>query len=193
MLLDLGWLGCPLTVLWIVGIINALNLIDGLDGLAAGQRDLSDPDAERADAAGGTVVGEHDGYTRLAAPVVHRRTLRLDGRRRELLVRDELRGSGRHELLFCLHLAEHCRLTRRARNVYEIEVGCGTVELRLDPRLTVAALHGSLQPRAGWVSRGYHRKTPATTLLGRAEFDANQSLECRIAVSRPRGAQGESV
>lgn len=145
------------------------------------------------DAAGGTVVGEHDGYTRLAAPVVHRRTLRLDGRRRELLVRDELRGSGRHELLFCLHLAEHCRLTRRARNVYEIEVGCGTVELRLDPRLTVAALHGSLQPRAGWVSRGYHRKTPATTLLGRAEFDANQSLECRIAVSRPRGAQGESV
>lgn len=36
MLLDLGWLGCPLTVLWIVGITNALNLIDGLDGLAAG-------------------------------------------------------------------------------------------------------------------------------------------------------------
>ncbi len=26
----------PLTVLWIVGITNAINLIDGLDGLAAG-------------------------------------------------------------------------------------------------------------------------------------------------------------
>lgn len=30
-----GWLGMPLTVLWLVGCINALNLIDGLDGLAS--------------------------------------------------------------------------------------------------------------------------------------------------------------
>ncbi len=33
---DLGWWSWPLTVFWIVGITNALNLIDGLDGLAAG-------------------------------------------------------------------------------------------------------------------------------------------------------------
>jgi UDP-GlcNAc:undecaprenyl-phosphate GlcNAc-1-phosphate transferase len=33
---QLGWLSLPLTVLWIVGITNAFNLIDGLDGLAAG-------------------------------------------------------------------------------------------------------------------------------------------------------------
>ena len=32
----LGWLACPLTVLWIAGVTNAINLIDGLDGLAAG-------------------------------------------------------------------------------------------------------------------------------------------------------------
>ncbi len=32
----LGWLGPPLTLLWVVGITNAFNLIDGLDGLAAG-------------------------------------------------------------------------------------------------------------------------------------------------------------
>jgi len=34
--LDLNLLSFPLTVLWIVGITNAVNLIDGLDGLAAG-------------------------------------------------------------------------------------------------------------------------------------------------------------
>jgi UDP-GlcNAc:undecaprenyl-phosphate GlcNAc-1-phosphate transferase len=33
---QIGWLGVPLTMLWIVGVINAVNLIDGLDGLAAG-------------------------------------------------------------------------------------------------------------------------------------------------------------
>lgn len=30
----LGWLGYPLTVLWIVGLINAYNFMDGIDGLA---------------------------------------------------------------------------------------------------------------------------------------------------------------
>jgi UDP-GlcNAc:undecaprenyl-phosphate GlcNAc-1-phosphate transferase len=34
--IDLGMLSLPLTLLWIVGITNAVNLIDGLDGLATG-------------------------------------------------------------------------------------------------------------------------------------------------------------
>lgn len=34
--IELGWIGLPLTLIWIVGVINALNLIDGLDGLAGG-------------------------------------------------------------------------------------------------------------------------------------------------------------
>lgn len=34
--LYLGWFSIPLTLLWIMGITNAINLIDGLDGLAAG-------------------------------------------------------------------------------------------------------------------------------------------------------------
>ncbi|MDA8239928.1 MAG: MraY family glycosyltransferase [Nitrospiraceae bacterium] len=34
--IQLGWWGLPVTVLWIVIVTNAVNLIDGLDGLAAG-------------------------------------------------------------------------------------------------------------------------------------------------------------
>jgi len=34
--LQLGWLGLPFTMLWIAGVTNAMNLIDGLDGLAGG-------------------------------------------------------------------------------------------------------------------------------------------------------------
>jgi UDP-GlcNAc:undecaprenyl-phosphate GlcNAc-1-phosphate transferase len=34
--LDFGWFSWPLTIFWIVGITNAVNLNDGLDGLAAG-------------------------------------------------------------------------------------------------------------------------------------------------------------
>lgn len=35
-ILNLGWLSIPVTILWIVGVTNAVNLIDGLDGLAVG-------------------------------------------------------------------------------------------------------------------------------------------------------------
>jgi len=34
--LDFGWLAWPITIFWIMGMTNAVNLIDGLDGLAAG-------------------------------------------------------------------------------------------------------------------------------------------------------------
>lgn len=34
--INFGYFTIPLTVLWIVGVTNAINLIDGLDGLAAG-------------------------------------------------------------------------------------------------------------------------------------------------------------
>lgn len=34
--LNIGWVSIPVTIIWIVGVTNAFNLIDGLDGLAAG-------------------------------------------------------------------------------------------------------------------------------------------------------------
>ena len=40
-LLFLGFLAIPITVLWIVGITNSVNLIDGLDGLAVGVSTIS--------------------------------------------------------------------------------------------------------------------------------------------------------
>jgi len=38
---ELGWLSVPISVFWVVGITNAVNLIDGLDGLACGVSTIS--------------------------------------------------------------------------------------------------------------------------------------------------------
>lgn len=35
-LANLGWLSLPITILWLAGVVNAINWIDGLDGLASG-------------------------------------------------------------------------------------------------------------------------------------------------------------
>ena len=45
--IELGVLGIPLTIFWLLGCINALNLIDGMDGLASSR---------------GPVHGVHDGH-----------------------------------------------------------------------------------------------------------------------------------
>jgi UDP-GlcNAc:undecaprenyl-phosphate/decaprenyl-phosphate GlcNAc-1-phosphate transferase len=34
--MELGWLAFPITIMWVTGMTHALNLIDGLDGLASG-------------------------------------------------------------------------------------------------------------------------------------------------------------
>lgn len=39
--LRLGWFGVPLTLIWLVGLCNAYNFMDGIDGLAAGQSGLT--------------------------------------------------------------------------------------------------------------------------------------------------------
>ena len=39
--INLGWLSVPVTIIWIVAITNAVNFIDGLDGLAVGVSGIS--------------------------------------------------------------------------------------------------------------------------------------------------------
>ena len=74
-------------------------------------------------------------------------------------------------------------MAARDANRFEIRVADqGVVVLNMDSRLAVEALSGSEAPIAGWVSRGYHVKAPATTLVGRAECIANTAFVCRLEV-----------
>jgi Heparinase II/III-like protein/Heparinase II/III N-terminus len=134
---------------------------------------------------GGLVAAEHDGYTRLGDPVMHRRTLELDGRSRVLTLRDEIAARGRHDIEVCFHLSEHCVASHAGGHRYEITVGGGTVTLEVDPRLSVTALSGSEDPLGGWVSRGYHRKVPSTTLVGRGESRGTSTFITHVHIGPP--------
>ncbi|MCU0918351.1 MAG: heparinase II/III family protein, partial [Planctomycetes bacterium] len=128
------------------------------------------------------VVGEHDGYTCLQDPVVHRRTLELDGRERVLVVRDDIQARGKHDLAMYLHLAAHCEVVPAGANRFRVAAGPGTVEIELDQHLAVSLLHGSDDPIGGWVSPGYHQKEAATCLIGRCRCEGNMSLTCRFRI-----------
>jgi hypothetical protein len=126
------------------------------------------------------VSGEHDGYASLPAPALHRRTVELDPSSGSLTIRDEILSGGEHDVALYFHLAEACVLRRLSGSAYEIRVGGRRLRLALDPSLEAQALSGSLDPIAGWVSRGYHRKAAATTLVARARSAGSASFECRL-------------
>jgi hypothetical protein len=137
----------------------------------------------RPSSTGGRVVAEHDGYLRLPHPVLHRRSVELDGQKRLVVIQDELIGDGPHQMTIAFHLAEHCEVAEQTQHRFRISAGPGALMLALDQRLSVRVLRGSTEPRGGWVSRGYHRRTPATTILlvgeirGRSSFTSHIEIE----------------
>ena len=129
---------------------------------------------------GGKVIGQHDGYTRLRDPVIHRRMLDLNGQ--ELVIRDDIIARGNHDIEIFFHFAEQCVVKSVEENCYRVDVGPGAVEIELDPCLEVESYRGSEDPICGWVSRGFHRKEPGTTLIGRCTGKGNVCLVCRIEI-----------
>jgi len=142
---------------------------------------------------GGRVAGEHNGYCRLPNPVLHRRMVEVDGERREVRIADELTGRGRHQAAVYFHLAEHCRLVAHEGNRFEIDADGGRVRIELDARLTTEVLCASETPIAGWVSRGYHRKAPSVTIIGRAAFTGTQRWHTRITIGPPTATTNASA
>ncbi len=121
------------------------------------------------------VAGEHDGYQRLADPVRHRRTIALGPEAGLVTVQDDLSARAGHDVTIYFHVSETCATRARSEHEYEIETGLGQVLVKLDPRLSVTMLRGSDDPVAGWVSRRYHQRAPAVTLVGRARWSGDVS------------------
>ena len=131
---------------------------------------------------GGKVIGEHNGYAFLRDPVIHRRTLELDGQKQVLTIYDEIVARKEHDIAIFFHLAEHCIVNPAERNHYTVDIGPATVEINLDPSLQVESFKGSTDPIFGWVSQGYHQKQPAATLVGRCSCKGNISLVCKVDI-----------
>jgi Heparinase II/III-like protein/Heparinase II/III N-terminus len=134
---------------------------------------------------GGRVSGEHDGYRRLADPALHRRTLELGGSLPVLVVTDEILAQAPHDVAIHFHVAETAEVTPAGERSFDIRVEGGVARLTFDEALRVELLRGSLDPLAGWVSRGYHRRSPSTTLLARTRTRGPLTLVCRIEL-QPR-------
>ena len=127
-------------------------------------------------------TGWHDGYLRLADPVLHRRRILLDKRTRVVTIEDRLEMSGEHEIELFFHCSERCTVSPTDEG-FAIEQGGTTLSLRLPraPGATSRVHCGSLEPISGWVSRRFDAKEPAPTIAWRARIAGNAGLRTEIA------------
>jgi len=124
--------------------------------------------------------GWHDGYLRLASPVLHRRKIVLHKRSRSILIEDTLQARGRHTIELFFHCSERCRV-ERASDGYRIVNGDRQVTLKPPPSVEEQRVYsGSTAPILGWISRRFDERQPAATLVWRCVVRGEQALRTQI-------------
>ncbi len=119
------------------------------------------------------VVGEHDGYGRLADPVIHRRTLELTHEARTLTIIDEVKALAAHDVTISFQLGEQCEIESLGDAQSRVKFAEHAVDITFDPRLQLSSVKGCQSPIGGWVSRGYHRKEAAPMIIAQASISGS--------------------
>lgn len=132
---------------------------------------------------------EHDGYTRLRPPVVHRRAVMLDRVRRSLTIRDALVGRGMHPVRLVFPLGPRIEVTLDGSVARLLWPG-GEARLELPGALDWDTVRGREDPPLGWYAAGFDRKAPATTLVGSGLVGCDAELVSRLWIGGPSGGVG---
>ena len=135
---------------------------------------------------------EHDGYARLADPVIHRRDVTFDPVSTEITVIDTLTCKGRHEIAVCWQWAEHLSVVQQGDCILAHGRGA-TVTVRTNgPQGEWEMNRGTELPRiSGWVSRRFDEKSPGTHTSYRATIDGNTQVVTSFRIEARQQATGE--
>lgn len=127
------------------------------------------------------ICGRHDGYTRLADPLVHTRRLCLDKSERELLIDDSFDCKSQHTIRRYFHLSEHCSVNQVDEQT--VLISRSTIKLSLvseSGKIEIVSATDTQQ--LGWVSTGYHVRRPSNCIVITNEIRGSDSLETVIKV-----------
>lgn len=128
------------------------------------------------------VSGWHDGYTRLANPVIHRRSIELDKKEALLSINDTIECDASHRFEQFFHLSEKCSIKRINERICQITNDGKTIKLKADKRTSITIAEGNEKPIMGWRSHAYDQKTAVKTIICRAEIDGNTTLTTTISL-----------
>ena len=130
-------------------------------------------------------VGEHDGYCRLADPVMHRREIRYDPALRRVTVIDHLEAHAAHDVAIAWHWSERVQVTCDDGEPVLATHGPVSARLRCETPGFVATVHrGETEPRIlGWVSRRFGVREPSASTVFRGRIDRPTAITTHIALN----------
>lgn len=122
--------------------------------------------------------GEHDGYTRLADPVLHRRRITYDFNKKRIVVKDILQCTNVHDIAVHWQFGEGCQAAivegqlhvRGQRRGLHMACTHGTPEL----------LRGNDTPPGGWIARRFDEKTPIDSVAWRVRVHGTTEIVTHI-------------
>jgi hypothetical protein len=127
------------------------------------------------------VVAEHNGYKRLAQPVIHRRHVYFKKRERLWIIEDTLLGKGEHVFRFRFHFAEGLEASVPAQQIVQV------CDKMTGARLFIAALDENDAPEfePQFVSRDYGEKSASISACWTIRSAASRNFLWAIVPACP--------
>jgi hypothetical protein len=127
------------------------------------------------------VTGEHSGYTRLADPLVHRRSVALYKASSKIEIRDLFSAKRSHSVQAHFHVAPGCAVERLSDSTVAVSDGSSRLRIHSNDG-TVQVLEASDTDRRGWISNGYHRREPSHCIVIEADIEGDSNFLTRIDI-----------
>ena len=140
-----------------------------------------------SDSGGDRLIAEHDGYTRLADPVVHRRELVYERASRRVTVTDSIACRARHYIEMFWHFAAQCKLTVDDSAVTVVQGAVG-LTLQWPPSLRAELVQAGTESCLGWISPRFDVKVPGNTLVISGEVAGSWQGVTTLAIALDRQA-----
>lgn len=161
-------------------------VVDGVDQSEYGGsflwlRDVHCNVVAEAGASATSIRASHDGYRRLADPVVHHRRVTLVPGEREVVIEDWIESGSAHDVELLWHVARDAKvsavdagswLLRAEERAWALTVGGGD--------LTSSIIEGRESPPQGWTSGRFYERSKAPVISARCRLAPRQVLRTVI-------------
>jgi hypothetical protein len=129
------------------------------------------------------IVAEHDGYTRLDDPVIHRRSVDFDRNDGSVAICDEFQCSRRHEVELFFHLHEDTAIDCvEAGQVETIWRRHRILFASPNHEFNWEVVRGSENPILGWRSHRFNEKQPIPCLRSSGIIYGNTTIQTNIRI-----------
>jgi hypothetical protein len=126
--------------------------------------------------------GSHDGYSRLADPVIHRRRIEFDTRVKTFTVTDYFECANTHKIEARWHIGETCTVISGSNSVEIMNSNESARVLITASQASLRLLRGQQASPAGWISRAFDKKIETTTACFSMTIHGNAELKTIIKI-----------